>query len=88
VRIYAKEAGGSGRQEELISEGTVLNTVDDWSRDGQYLLYHAAARPTPISLIRALHERRAQTKKVPIVKMAPDTAAENAGLHWGRDHLD
>jgi Tol biopolymer transport system component len=50
VRIYAKEAGGSGRQEELISEGTVLNTVDDWSRDGQYLLYHAAAPPTPISL--------------------------------------
>ena len=49
-KIYVKEAGGSGRQEELISVGTVLNTVDDWSRDGQYLLYQAAALPGPVSL--------------------------------------
>ena len=49
-KMYVKEAGGSGKQEELISEGTVLNTVDDWSKDGQYLLYQAAALPNPVSL--------------------------------------
>jgi len=49
-RIYMKEAGGSGKEEELTSEGTILNTVDDWSNDGKYLLYHAAAPPAPISL--------------------------------------
>jgi Tol biopolymer transport system component len=49
-KIYVKEAGGSGQQEEMTSLGTILNTVDDWSKDGQYLLYHAAAPPLPISL--------------------------------------
>ena len=49
-RMYLKEAGGSGRQEELVSAGTVLNTIDDWSKDGQHLLYHAAAPPAPFGL--------------------------------------
>jgi eukaryotic-like serine/threonine-protein kinase len=49
-KIYIKEAGGSGKQEELTPEGTILPTVDDWSKDGQYLLYHAGAPATPISL--------------------------------------
>jgi eukaryotic-like serine/threonine-protein kinase len=49
-RMYVKEAGGSGKQEELVSAGTVLNTVDDWSKDGQYLLFHAAAPPAPFGL--------------------------------------
>ena len=50
--IYVKEAGGAGRQEKLASNGMVLNTVDDWSKDGKYLLYHAASTSpvTPLSL--------------------------------------
>jgi len=50
TRMFTKEAGGSGKQEQLTSEGTILDTVDDWSNDGQYLLYHAAAPPAPLSL--------------------------------------
>jgi serine/threonine-protein kinase len=49
-RMYLKEAGGSGTQEQLTSEATILDTVDDWSKDGQYLLYHAAAPPAPLCL--------------------------------------
>jgi Tol biopolymer transport system component len=49
-RMYLKEAGGSGTQAQLNSEGTILETVDDWSKDGQYLLYHAAALPAPLCL--------------------------------------
>ena len=26
-KMYVKEAGGSGKQEELVSAGTVLNTI-------------------------------------------------------------
>jgi eukaryotic-like serine/threonine-protein kinase len=50
--IYVKEAGGAGQQEKLALRGMVLNTVDDWSKDGKYLLYHAAsiAPVTPLSL--------------------------------------
>jgi Tol biopolymer transport system component len=50
AKMYVKEAGGSGKQEELVSAGTVLNTIDDWSKDGQYVLYHAAVPPAPFGL--------------------------------------
>jgi Tol biopolymer transport system component len=49
-KMFVKEAGGSGKQEELFSPGTVLNLVDDWSKDGKYLLYHAAVPPESASL--------------------------------------
>jgi Tol biopolymer transport system component len=49
-RMYFKAAGGSGKQEELVSAGTVRDTIDDWSKDGQYLLYHAAVSPGPFGL--------------------------------------
>ena len=50
TKMYIKEAGGSGKQEQLTSEGTILDTVDDWSMDGRYLLYHAAAPTAPLDL--------------------------------------
>jgi Tol biopolymer transport system component len=50
AKMYVKEAGGSGRQEELFSPGTVFNLVDDWSKDGNYILYHADVPPGPSSL--------------------------------------
>lgn len=50
AKLYVKEAGGSGKQEELILPGTVLSELDDWSKDGQYLLFHAAVPPGPFSL--------------------------------------
>jgi serine/threonine protein kinase len=49
-KIYLKEAGGSGKQEDLVSGGTIINTVHDWSGDGQYLLYAATVSPAPMSL--------------------------------------
>jgi eukaryotic-like serine/threonine-protein kinase len=49
-RILLKEAGGSGKQEELVSGGTIINTVQDWSKDGKFLLYSATVSPAPMGL--------------------------------------
>jgi serine/threonine protein kinase/Tol biopolymer transport system component len=51
TRMFVKEAGGSAKEQELFSSGTILDTVDDWSQDGQMLLYHAVpAAASPIAL--------------------------------------
>jgi len=50
ARILLKEAGGSGKQEELVSGGTIINIVHDWSKDGKFLLYSATVAPAPSSL--------------------------------------
>jgi len=49
-KMYLKEAGGSRKQQELVSSGTIINIVNDWSRDGQYVLFSAAVSPAPVSL--------------------------------------
>jgi len=50
AKIYVEEASGSGKQEDLTPAGMIVNVVDDWSKDGQYLLFHAAVQGGALSL--------------------------------------
>jgi Tol biopolymer transport system component len=45
-KLYRKAASGTGSEEELPTQSSVVPVPYDWSRDGRYLLYGASAGST------------------------------------------
>ncbi len=63
--IYWKPADGSGSEELLLGGKEGQENVEDWSRDGKYLMYNYAARSNSSSISMCCLSRRPEARAVP-----------------------